>query len=321
MLTNYFFVDPIQQPKEIVPKGNTSVINLILNPEGNIYGTNGIPRHCVINNPDSTIVSFGTNRVTRQEERNYTASMSLQAYNFLLQNPGWVSNKIYITAFENIDAVVTTALLDVTVRECLFAVPDKLQCLIMEVNEYVANRYSYARRSQPTYLNNLLNKAPFFTKAPDKTRFQSLEVYYIEQLEILMELKDLPKIERVYPDVPVDILQSDSMTMLVTIGKSLQEKVDVVGQQIFSANPGIKRVIVVRNHYNASTLSVTVLNSTAYTDEFKIIPYPPIREMNEKEKEKGGSPEWKNNKTYIIGPKKGTELTTEELWENLKISV
>lgn len=319
MLTNYIFIDPIQQVEEIVPKGNATVINLIVNVKGTIQGTDGIPKHSMINSENAAIVSFGMNRVTKQEERNFISSMSLQAYNFILQNPAWISDKIYVAAFENIDAVVTTGLIDISVREALLAFPEKLQCLIMEVNEYVANRYNYAKRNQPTYLNNLLNKVPFFSKLPDKKRIESLEMYYINQLEILMDIENLAKVNRVYPDIAMDILYSDNNTMMITLGKSYQEKVDVVAQQVYSANPSLKRVIVLRQHYSSQLSSVTVLNRCAYDDNFKVIPYIPVRELNELEKEAKGAPEWRNNKTYIIGPKKGTILNAEQLWNILRI--
>jgi hypothetical protein len=319
MLTNYVFVDPVFQKTPIIPKGNVAVINLVINDQMQIFGIDGVPQHLVLASPEAKIVSFGSYRIARQEEKNSTCCMALQAYLFLVQNPSFQASKIYIAATESTDAVITTALIDPVVREALLASSEKLQALLIELEEFNANKFQYAQMGGPRYLNNILNIAPNFSKLPDKSRFQSFELFFLSQLEILSELGNIARIERTYPQYSLDILFSNETSVLVFMDHPYQERVNVVAQQLFNANPKLRRVILSRPVFNSPNKSVTILNVSAYDNNLTIVPYPPIKEFNDLEKKLGGSPEWRNYKTYSIGPRQGTKIANDHLWSKLSL--
>jgi len=278
--------------------------------------TEGVPKHKVYSGLQ--VVSFGVERLQKQEERNSVTSVAGQANNFRVQNPSWKFHQMFRPIYDvNPDDVLATMVLDTENFAMLQTYPSKLRAILCELQEWSANRYAFVQHNaQPCFLNNLLNSFPFpFRELQDRSRVASVRDYFFDQQAFLAEnFERLEPVARIFPQLKYDVLFRTERSALLLVMTERYGADDLIAQMYFEANPAVARVIVLKKMFNSVKHSVQVLNSTTFSPDMVSYPYPDIKELNTQEKKADGDPSWKNLKMMAIGPRKGTSLPLQTIW-------
>ena len=68
-------------------------------------------------------------------------------------------------------------------------------------------------------------------------------------------------------------------------------------------------------NYNSTKYFVSIYNANLYKPDLNIYKYVDTKELNTKEHLLGGNMEWKNLRVTVLGPRKGSVLTLDIIWE------
>lgn len=282
----------------------------------------GIPQHKIYSHLQA--VSFGVQRFQKQEERNSVLAVSGQAYMFRRQYPEWLIKKMYRPIYDlNPDDALVGAILDEDSWQHLSKAGTKLTALIAEITEWNANKYAAVKQIQPTLLNNFLNKFPFpFRDEKFKTREVSCTEYYYDQVSWFDDnIETIEPTGRIFPldGLSFELIEKNDLSALILVKTEKYGVDDLVAQLFFQANPGCARIILVHRLYNSTKHGVSVVNSRTYDTSLGVYSYPNIKELNVQEKNVDGDPGWKNLRITCIGPRKGSSLSFDHMWELSKI--
>lgn len=281
----------------------------------------GIPEHRIIH--AKGIVTFGVPRILKADQRNSTASVATQVYNFISQNPQWYPNTVYRPVFDvTVDDIVALALMNKEHRAKLLVSGTKLMALLSELNEWGANRYNFVKNPQPRLINAVLayHQYPFYDHA-GKTRTELCELTLLDMVDMFMRCwDDMEPQYREYPDdLKFETLHSTDKAAMLRVKGEKYGAEDLIVQQFFQSNPGIIRVIMLRRVKNTTKHAVTAYNASMYDSKLQAYRYVDTKSLNIAEKQAGGEPEWKNLKLTILGPRRGSTLTPEVIWSHGRI--
>lgn len=298
-------------------------IGLNISPEGKVLFEPGVPAHRVLR--DRSIVTFGHQRLFRQEDKNGQASIATQAYMFVMQNPDWYPNVIHRATYDiNPIDVFAIALLDPATRKSIFDSTPNHKILLAELELWNTNRYLYYKNNTPSLLSNFINEfpTPFVDKYPDD-KIKSAQVYLLDQVSWLQDnLKQIsPVLLSSIDDIEYEVINMTPKSLMVEMKKYRHGYDHLLAQNLFMKAPDYARIIVVSKLRNSVQQHVLVCNSNIYND--KLVPYTPVNvgELNRQEKKTGGFPKWKNFKINAVSPKNGTILDDEFIWEHTKIDM
>ena len=313
--------------KEIAKKGSPKLvrgdvgIGLHLKEDLSISTEPGIPEHRII--ASAGVVTFGVPRLLKQEQRNSQNSISAQVFNFVTQNPSWFPTNIYRPIYDvSADDALAISLLMPEHRQKLINSGTKVAALISEINEWIANRYSFVKTMRPRLLNRALQVFSYpFYELNGKTRAEVCELSLNDYIEWLTgEFDELDPAIRIYPEnLRFDVLQLNERSALLMIKVDRYGADDLIVQQYFESNPEVVRVITLKRIRNTVKHFVSVYNSNLYDSSLTPYTYVDTKELNTVEKRVGGEPEWKNLKITTLGPRKGSNLTAEMIWNFTKI--
>jgi hypothetical protein len=282
----------------------------------------GVPQHKAY--PLQKIVSFGIQRFQKQEERNSVISVAGQALNFRKQHPNWNIVRILRPIYDiNPDDTFAAALLDPELGPTLFSHSKTTNSLVTELALWNANKYVYAKEFRPTLLNNALNEFPYpFKDMPGKTRQESCMYYFYDQQAWFAEnIERMEPTTRVFPALKFEVLFRNESAALILVESERYGSDDLIAQMYFQMNPLCARVALARRVFKSVKHLITVVNATLVDDTFSLYNYPNVKELNIQEKKMDGDPSWKNLKLTTIGPRKGTVLPFDTVWELTKIAV
>lgn len=282
----------------------------------------GIPQHKVY--PHLKAISFGVQRFQKQEERNSVISVSGQAYMFKRQYPKWIVKKTHRPIYDlNADDAMVGAILNEEVWPNLERAGTKTLALIAEITEYNANKYAFAKQATPNLLNNFLNEFPFpFRDELRKSREVTCTEYYYDQVGWLQDNIELMEpVARSFPaeELAFEIISSNERSALILVLTEKYGADDIVAQMYFQANPECVRITLAHRLYNSTKHGISIVNSRTYDSFLGVYSYPNIKELNLQEKNVDGDPGWKNLKITCIGPRKGSSLPFDHIWELSKI--
>ena len=278
----------------------------------------GIPQHKIYSHLQA--VSFGVQRFQKQEERNSVLSVSGQTYMFRRQYPEWLIKKMYRPIYDlNPDDALAGAILDEdSWANTLSHAGTKLTALISEITEWNANKYAVVKHTQPTLLNNFLNKFPFpFRDEKFKTREASCTEYYYDQVGWFMDnIETIEPVARVFPSnsLSFELISKNTLSAMLLVKTEKYGADDLVAQIYFQANPQCARVILAHRLYNSTKHGISIVNASTYGTSLGAYSYPNIKELNIQEKNVDGDPGWKNLKITCIGPRKGSSLPFDNIW-------
>lgn len=316
------FVDIKQCAKTgVVPtleKGDVA-FGINVNDTGTLILGSGVPQHRIVSNIG--VVTFGLQRLHRQEERNSHTSISNQVYNFIAQNPRWKTRKFYRPIYDiGPDDALAAALLDVP--DELTKSDTNLNAFISELNEWVSNRYSFVKNVRPRILNAFLNEFPYpFRDEKGVPRTESCRRYLLDQIAWFVdELEGVASVRRKYPnDLKFETLFNNDLTAMILVDQGIYGTDDLITQLYFESNPSCVRVIIARKMINSVKHLVSVANANMYNEALVAFPYPNVKDLNLHEKKIGGEPSWKNLKVQTTSPRKGTGIPLEVIWNAAKI--
>jgi hypothetical protein len=301
---------------------NTAIIGLNITNSGTLT-KEGFPQHRFYS--DLRVVTLGVQRLHKPEERASLVSIAGQAFSFVTHNPSWAPGILYRPIYDiTPDDSLAAALLDPEMREDVLNCGTVLSALLGELVEWTANRYAFVKQDRPRLLNNFLIKFPYpFKDIPGQPRADSCKHYLIDQMAYWSSLEtmhfDIP-IVRTFPQaLKSDVISHNERSALILVETDRYGSDDLIAQQYFQANPKTIRAIMVRKVYNSSKHFVSIYNSNLYDENLKMYPYPNVKELNGKERKVDGDSSWKNLKVQTIGPKKGTVLSFEDIWNSVKI--
>ena len=247
----------------------------------------------------------------------------MQVYNFVKQLPDWDPNYVYRPVFDvTVDDAIALALMDKKHRQKLLLSGTKLSALLTELNEWTANRYNFVKTSNPRLLNYLLKIHPYpFYDYVGKSRTELCELSLLDLTEAVV--KDFDNIEpvlRTYPDeLKYDILHENDRSVLIRSKTDRYGADDLIAQQLFEFRPNVVRVIIARKIKNTTKHFITICNSNIYNSDLNVYNYVDTKELNIGEKKVSGEPEWKNLKVTALGPRKGTALALDIVWQHAQI--
>jgi hypothetical protein len=281
----------------------------------------GVPEHRIIHSKG--IVTFGVPRLFKQDQRNATASLATQVYNFVKQNPEWYPKLVYRPVFDvSIDDALALALLSKVHRATLLLSGTKLMALLSELNEWTANRYNFVKSSELRLLNSLLkiHQYPFYDY-PSKSRTELCEVTLLDLMDaVVAEMENLEPTRREYPaDIKFELLFSNTTSAVLLVKTDRYGAEDLIAQEFFESNPGVQRVVTLRKIKSTTKHQVIVTNASMYKPDLSSVTYADTKELNLAEKKAGGEAEWKNLKITTLGPRRGSALTPDVIWAHTQI--
>ena len=280
----------------------------------------GVPQHKIYH--AQKIVSFGAQRFQKQEERNSTMSVAGQALNFRKQNPRWEITRIFRPIYGiNPDDTLAAAILCPELGPTLLENSTKTNALITELSLWNANRHMFVKQFQPTLLNGYFNEFPYpFKDSAGKSRQESCMYYFYEQEAWFAEnIERLEPTTRVFPILHYEILFRNDKSAMILVESTKYGSDDLVAQLYFQSNPDCVRVILVQSLPKSVKHLASTVNSNLIDDALVMYNYPNVKELNMQEKRAGGDPSWKNLKMATIGPRRGTVLPFETIWDLNKI--
>jgi hypothetical protein len=272
--------------------------------------------------PSLKVVTFGVQRLHKPEERAALMPISGQAHAFVTQNPGWLPTKLYRPIYDiTPDDSLAAALLEEETRPILLAAGTKLSAMIHELSEYSASPFSFVKVARPRLINSFLNEFPYpFRDTQGKSRTESCQYYMYQQEDFWAEkIEQLVPVERVYPQMKSEIIFRNEFSALILIESEKYGTDQLVAQQYFQMNPKTVRLVLMRKVFNSQKHYVSIVNSNLYDNDLSAYPYPNVKELNALERKVAGDPSWKNLKFMTIGPKKGTALLFDAIWEHVKL--
>jgi hypothetical protein len=268
------------------------------------------------------VISFGVERIIRQEIKNRLLSMSGQAFLFTRQNPDWKIRKLirpisYVTP----DEALAAALLEEEYRDEIILHGSKLHALIFELTEWNANRYNFVSHFGPSLLNAVLNEYPYpFKDLHGRTRLQSALDLFGDMMEwFTQNLSHIEPVERIFPPLKYDCIYTNQISALVLVGSEKFGAEDLIAQMHFQANPILIRLVLVKKVPQSTKYLISVINKNTYDSSLIQLPHPSIKELNSTEKHLSGDPGWKNVKGFVRGPNKGSCLALETIWNLCKL--
>ena len=277
----------------------------------------GFPEHKIIHHKG--IVTFGTARLLKQDERNSITSLSSQVYAFVSQNPEWEPEIVYRPVFEiSMDDALALALLDKETRVPLIRSGTKLMALLAELNEWSANKFNFVKFPYPRLLNYFLNIHPYpFYDLQGKSKADLCELSLLDLRDtIVKEFDNAEPVLRSFPlDLKFDIINIDELTAMIHVKSNRLGADEIAAQHTFQLNAALVRVIVVRKVKNSTKYFVSIYNANLYKPDLNIYKYVDTKELNTKEHLLGGNMEWKNLRVTVLGPRKGSVLTLDIIWE------
>jgi hypothetical protein len=281
----------------------------------------GFPENRIISSKG--IVTFGLSRLLKQEERNSVTSVASQVYEFIVQNPKWTANTVYRPVYEvSVDDALALALLDKADREKLLISGTKLQALLAELNEWSANKFNFVKSPYPKLLNYFLNihSYPFYD-LQGKSKIDLCELSLMDLKDLIVNsFEEAEPVFRTFPsDLKFDIENIDELTALIIIKSNRLSADEIAAQHTFQMNPALARVITMRKLKNSTKNFVSIYNSSLYKDNLEAYNYVDTKELNTQEHKIGGAMEWKNLRLTILGPRKGTSLTSEIIWKYARV--
>lgn len=298
-----------------------ALMGLNLDADGKVT-KDGVPQHRLY--LPQKVVSFGIQRFQKQEERNSLASVAAQALAFRMQNPKWEISRIYRPIYDiNPDDTLAAAILDPELGPILQKNSIKAHALASEIALWNANKYIFAKSDQPSLLNNALNEFPYpFKDMPGKSRQMSCE-YYFYDLEAWFadNIENLEPTSRIFPVLKYEILFRNEASALILVESERYGSDDLIAQLFFQANPTCSRIVLVKRIHKSVKHAVTIVNAELADSKMLQFNYPNIKELNFQEKRSDGDPSWKNLKLTTIGPKKGSALSFEVIWDLTKINL
>jgi hypothetical protein len=287
----------------------------------------GLPIHRIYSAP-AGVVSFGLQRLQKQEERNAATSIASQVYNFINQNPKFVANRIFRPIYDlGPDDALGIILFNPEVRAVLFPNRTTLLAILMELNEFAANRYNFVRDSTPRFLNNFLNtfQFPFKEVQAGSSKVEACFQYLMEMTDWFLE-----NIETLTPSVrtfPADLSYSVHPDATFKTDRSVLLVVDdirygsdyLAAQMYFTFNPNCIRVITARKMRNSVKHNIIVHNANMVDENLIPYEYPAVKELNTLEHNAGGDSNWKNLKINVVGPPHGSDLPLTTIWDKCKL--
>jgi hypothetical protein len=297
----------------------TAVIGLNLTNAGTLT-KEGFPQFRFY--PTLKTVTFGVQRFHKPEERGSLLSLAGQALSFITHNPAWEPTILYRPIYDiTPDDALTAALLEPESRKVILLSGTKLSALVGELSEWVADRYTFVKQPRPRLLNGILNEYPYpFKDIPGKTRPESCWLYLADQESYFQDrIEMMQPVERVFPNLKFDPIFYNESSVLILVESDKYGADDLIAQMYFQTNPKTVRVILVKKVMGSNKHYVTIVNSNLYDNNMEAFPYPNVRELNTQERRLDNDPSWRNLKVQTIGPKKGTALSFEIIWDSVKL--
>jgi hypothetical protein len=302
-----------------IVKPNSAIIGLNITNGGGLT-KDGFPQHRYY--PTIKAVTFGVQRLHKPEERASLMSISGQALSFITHNPAWEPAYLYRPIYDiTPDDSLAAAILDYETRQEIILSGTKLSALIGELSEWTADKFTFAKQQRPRLLNNFLNEFPFpFKDIAGKLRTESCWRYLATQEDFwhnniaLMEAK-----EREYPDLRYEVIFHNDLSALILVESGTYGSDELIAQLYFQTNPKAVRVVLMKKVYNSVKHYVAIINTNLYDAKLNAYTYPNVKELNIRERQADGDSSWKNLKVQTIGPKKGTTLSFETIWNAVKL--
>lgn len=298
---------------------NSAIIGLSVT-NGSTLTKEGFPQFRFYH--DIRVVTFGVQRLHKPEERASLVSIAGQVYSFVTHNPTWNPVMLFRPIYDiTPDDSLAAVLLDSEVRDDILAAGTKLSAILGELIEWTSNKYAFMKQSRPRFLNNFLNQFPYpFKDIPNTQRTASCKKYLEDQwIWWHQNIVQLEAVERVFPMLKYDRIFGNEESAFILIEGDKYGSDDLVAQQYFQANPGMVRLVLVKKVHGSQKHSVNIYNSNLYNANLQPYPYPNVKELNAQERKLDGDASWKNLKVFTSGPKKGTVLDFETMWNSVKI--
>ena len=216
---------------------------------------------------------------------------------------------------------MAAAILDPDLGPVILENAVKAKALVTELAMWNANRYIFSKEFTPTLLNNALNEFPYpFRDAAGKTRQEACTYYFYEQEAWFADnIERMIPSSRIFPTLKYEIIFRNDKAALILVEGERYGSDDLIAQLYFQSNPQCVRVILVRKVYKSVKHLMTITNSNMFTPELAPYTYPNVKELNLQEKKADGDPSWKNLKLTTIGPRKGTALPFDLIWDLTKV--
>lgn len=298
---------------------NTAIIGLNITNAGTLT-KDGFPQFRFY--PTLKAVTFGVQRLYKLEERASLSSLAGQAFSFVAHNPKWDPELLYRPIYDiTPDDSLAAVILESETRQEILLAGTKLSALVGELFEWTADKYTFVKQPRPRLLNGFLNEFPYpFKDIPGKPRNESCWRYIAEQEDFWHNnISLMEAVERNYPNLQYDIIFHNDLSALILVESGVYGSDDLIAQMYFQTNPGTVRVVLMRKVFNSVKHYVTIVNSNLYTPQLEPYTYPNVKELNSQERKADGDASWKNLKVQTIGPKKGTALSFETIWEAVKL--
>jgi hypothetical protein len=298
---------------------NTAIIGLNITNAGTLT-KDGFPQFRFY--PTLKTVTFGVQRLHKPEERSSLLPIAGQVLSFVTHNPSWDPIVLYRPIYDiTPDDSLAAVLLESETRGALLLSGTKLSALIGELSEWVADKYTFAKQPRPRLLNRFLNEFPFpFKDLPGQPRTNSCFEYLANQVAFWHEnIETVEPVERVYPNLKYDVIFHNELSALILVETDRYGSDDLIAQMYFQTNPKTVRIVLTRKVYSSVKHYVSIVNSNLYTEQLDSYAYPNVKELNAQERKMDGDPSWKNLKVQTIGPKKGTSLSFETIWNAVKL--